>query len=200
MKQLKLPWFEEENKKIHLKSENNKTTDNLVDILSIEADKCPSCDEMTFYNWVCGNCGYWQEVKIKFKDKEWEFKAEYIETAEVDVAEKKDFDNNETHIKELLRRLELKDTFKMWFILFWEYFDIEIVNWSIDEIEVSWLTFKYSMKEWKFIVVAKEKWFLRWNAYKYKRRFLKWIRENKKSKFKLNTIKSHPYFDDFLWK
>ena len=89
----------------------------------------------------------------------------------------------------------------MWFTLFWEFFDIEIKNWWVVKIEVSWLTFKNN--NWNFIVVAKEKWFLRWNAYKYKRDFLKWIWKNKK-KFNIKnndeSSKSHPYFDDFLGK
>ena len=86
----------------------------------------------------------------------------------------------------------------MWFYLFWEFFDIEIKNGWVIKIEVSWLTFKNN--NWNFIVVAKQKWFLRKKAYEYKRNFLKWIWQNKK-KFNIKSkknIKTHPYFDDFL--
>ena len=207
MKQLKLPWFEED-KLDFFKKEKDKITNNLFKNLSIECDKCPSCDEMSFHDWVCENCWYWKEVEIKNKEMQIYNKREEIKekTKEVDITKVLNFDNNETHKKDFFRRLDIKDTCKMWFILFWEFFSIEIVNWWVDTIEVSWLTFKYS--NWKFVVVVKQKWFLRWNAYKYKRLFLKWIWENKKkinqknnnSKNKSNYIKPHPYFDDFLWK
>jgi len=193
MQQWVLPWFEEykdmEEKENKVKGESNHS---LNKILSIEYDKCPSCDEMSFHNWVCESCGYGKEVKNKENGKT---------QKEVDITKVLNFDSNENHIKEFFNRLNTKDNCRMWFILFWEFFDIEIVNGWVDEIEVSWLTFKYNPKDWKFLVVVKQKWFLRWNAYKYKRHFLEWIWKNKK-KFnsKNNSIQSHPYFDDFLWK
>jgi len=191
MKQWKLPLFEETKEK-YSKITEKEMNHSLVDILSIEYDKCPSCDEMSFYGWVCENCWYWKEVETENNENIQE---------EVDITKVLNFDSNEKYIKEFFNRLDVKDTCRMWFILFWEFFDIDIVNGWVNKIEVSWLTFKYNHKDWKFVVVVKQKWFLRWNAYKYKRIFLEWIWKNrKKLNSKNNSIQSHPYFDEFLWK
>ena len=126
---------------------------------------------------------------------------EISEIAKWNIIKTLDFDNNSDDVKEFLKNLDNKNNCKLSFTLFWENFDIEIVNWWIDRIEVSWLSFKYSYKDRKFIVVAKQKWFIRKNAYEYKRDFLKWVWDSKrKYRSELNKPKPHPYFDEFLWK
>ena len=185
MRQLQLPWFAEDSTKI---SENqNIIEQSLSDNLCVEFDKCPSCDENSFHDWICESCGYWKECDFSKKEK-------------VDITKVLNFDSIQSHTDELLRRLEIKDNCRIWFLLFWEIFDIEIKNWWINRIEISGLTFVY--KNWKFIVVSKQKWFLWWNAYKYKRQFLSWLWKQKKTQENNETWEkeyTHPYFDKFLW-
>jgi hypothetical protein len=35
-----------------------------------EYDKCPNCDELSFFNWKCSNCWLWRWDEFKSKKEE----------------------------------------------------------------------------------------------------------------------------------